>query len=463
MIWPSEQEQTVWAGARLTAAGCAAAPAGRALGPFAFGSRGRTIRTMSHVEWTTLFLQLAVMLGAGLLFGQLARWVRLPSLFGELAAGVLLGPTVFGALAPASWTLLFPRKGPVAVASGAIVNLGMLLFLFTAGLEVELERLPSRLRSIGWTSLFGIALPMAAGVAWVSLLPGMWGPQASTHRGLVALCIGTALSISALPVIARILTELGLLRHELGTVVMCAATVDDLVGWGLFAVVLSRFGADGGAAAGTAAVIAKTAAFVAVTLVAGRFAGRPALAAVRRLLPWPSGFLAVSAVLVLVAGGAAELLGFHAVFGAFFVGVALADRDDQDNEAHVTIQRFVLGFFSPLYFVSLGLLADFSRSFDLALVSSVLAVACLCKMGGAYLGGRLARMPRRQALAVAFGLNARGAMGMIMASVAFGSGIIDARAFVALIVMALVTSMLSGPAIAALLGRPREPGSSPAA
>jgi Kef-type K+ transport system membrane component KefB len=412
---------------------------------------------MSHSEVTTLLLQLAVMLGAGLILGELARRARLPAMFGELLAGVLLGPTLLGAVAPSAWAALFPPGGPVPVASGAIVNLGMLLFLFTAGLEVELARVAGRVRSIGWISALGIALPLAGGVALVLLVPGLWGPPAAGGSGTLALFIGAALSISALPVIARILMDLDLLRSEIGVVVMTAATLDDLAGWTLFAVVLSRFGAGAGAGLGAAAAAGRTVAFVAVTLLVGRVAGRPMLSAVRRSLPWPSGFLAVSVVSVLAAGAAAELLGFHAVFGAFFAGVALSDRDEPDNEAHATIQRFVRGFFSPLYFVSLGLLADFTRGFDALLVAVVLIVACAGKLGGAWLGGRIAGMPGRQALAVAFGLNARGAMGMVMASVALQAGVIGPRIFVALIVMALVTSLLSGPAIATLLSRDPKP------
>jgi len=408
---------------------------------------------MSQGAWTVLFLQLGVMLGAAVLFGQLARRLRLQPLFGELLAGVILGPTLLGAVAPGFERALFPAAGPVQTASSAIINLGMLLFLFTAGNEVKLEHLPRRARAIGWTSLCGMALPMATGAALVWLFPTIWGPQAETHRGLLALCVGTALSISALPVIARILMDLDLLGDELGVVVMSAATLDDLVGWALFAVILGRFGATGGAASGVGGVLARTIGFIAATLVVGRLLGRPALAWIRRRLPWPTGFLAVTAVLVLLAGSAAELLGFHAIFGAFFAGVALADRGGAGNEAHATIQHFVLGFFSPLYFVSLGLLADFSRDFDLRLVTLVTVVACAGKLSGAWIGGRLAGFGTRSALAVAFGLNARGAMEMVIASVALQNGLISSRVFVALIVMALVTSMISGPAINAVLGR----------
>ncbi len=410
-----------------------------------------SIRGVSQAEWATLFLQLGVMLGGGLLLGGLAARLRLQALFGELVAGILLGPTLLGAVAPAAERRLFPSAGPVHVASAAIVALGMLLFLFSAGLEVDLGHVAPRLRAITWTSACGIAVPMATGAASVWLFPGLWGAGDGGRAGLLALTVGTALSISALPVIARILTDLDLLADELGVVVMSAATLDDLVGWALFAVILGDLEGVASDAGSPVTTVARALAFVAVTVAVGRLVGRPALAWLRLRLPWPTGFLAATAVVVLLAASAAELIGLHAIFGAFFAGVALARRDESGNEAHATIQRFVLGFFAPLYFVSLGLQAHFSRDFDVRLVALVTVVACAGKLGGAWVGGRLGGLPTRSAVAVAFGLNARGAMEMVIASVALHAGLIEPRVFVALIVMALMTSLISGPAIGALM------------
>jgi Kef-type K+ transport system membrane component KefB len=164
------------------------------------------------------------------------------------------------------------------------------------------------------------------------------------------------------------------------------------------------------------------------------------------------GLIGLMAVSVLVAASAAEFIGIHGIFGAFLVGVAFAQAaGGPDTAAHEPVRRFVIGFFAPIYFASLGLRANFITSFDLTLVAVTLAVACVGKVGGASLGAWLGRMPAREALAVGVGMNARGAMEMILASVALEYELIDQRVFVALIVIALATSMLSGPLVQRLL------------
>jgi Kef-type K+ transport system membrane component KefB len=139
------------------------------------------------------------------------------------------------------------------------------------------------------------------------------------------------------------------------------------------------------------------------------------------------------------------MLGIHAVLGAFLVGVALAQKSEKRNGAHEMVYQFSLSFFAPIYFVSIGLQANFAASFDPVLIGVVLVVACIGKVGGVSLGARLGGMSLRESMAVGFGMNARGAMGMILASVAHEQGLIDQRIFVALIFMAVVTSLLSGP------------------
>lgn len=403
---------------------------------------------------TVFLLQISAMLAMGLLFGEAARRMRWPSLFGELLAGVVLGPTLFARVLPDLRAQLFPGASEIRAASSALIGVGMLLFLFIAGLEVDLEHVRERWGRVAWTSLLGMAVPMAAGVAWVMAEPRFWGAQAEANPGLFALFVGTVLSISALPVIARVLMDLGLLRHDLGIVTMTAATLDDVVGWSLFAVVLDRFAAGGrGGVLDALGSLAALGGFAAAILVLGRWGGGAALAWMRRHLTWPSGFLAASAAGVLAASAAAEALGFHAVFGAFFVGVALARHRREAEAAHETIRRFVLGFFAPLYFVSVGMSADFSGNLDPWLVIPLVGVACAAKIGGVWLGARLGGMPRSEALAVAFGMNARGAMAVILASVAVEARFIDDRVFVAIVLMAVVTSMLSGPALQSLTGR----------
>jgi Kef-type K+ transport system membrane component KefB len=390
---------------------------------------------VGHHDLVLFFLQISVILAVALVFGQVARRLHLSAVLGELIGGILLGPTVFAAIAPQLYVRLFPSAGATTVGRDAVIKLGLLLFLFVAGLEVNLAQVRQRGWGVVWTSLSGIVVPFGLGFGLVLLLPGLWTPQANSNVLVFALFMGTALSISALPVIVRVLMELDLTRRDLGMVVMAAATIDDLIGWLLFAVLLSTFRmGDQRPEGGLWITLGLILGFFAITLSVGRWIGPRARRWSQAHLRWPSGFIAMTAILVLVAGAIAETVGIHAVFGAFLVGVALAQS-----------------FFVPIYFVSIGLQANFAANFDLLLVSLILVVACAGKIGGASFGAWIGRFPPREALAIGFGMNARGAMGMILASVALEYQLIDQRIFVALIIMALITSVLSGPIMQRLL------------
>ena len=407
---------------------------------------------MSHHDLIHFFLQICAMMSVALIFGQAMHKLRQPAVLGEIIGGILLGPTAFGALAPQAYTWLFKTSGLAATGREGVLKLGMLFFLFVAGLEVDLGHFRRRGASVALTSILGIVIPFGLGFGAVLLLPGLWGPQAGGMPTIFALFLGMALSISAIPVIARILMDIGLMRTEIGFVVMAAATVNDLIGWSLFSLILSSFAPEGlrpGSLWGSLGVVLGL--FVAI-LTVGRWAGRRALVWLQAHLNWPGGFIGVTTILVLAAAAATESLGIHAVFGAFLVGVALAGSSEAWSRAHEVVYQFAVSFFAPLYFVSVGLQADFVANFHPPLVLIVLLIACVGKILGAGLGARLGGMPLRDAVAVGFGMNARGAMEMILASVALEYGLIDKRIFVALVVMALVTSMLSGPVMQRLLG-----------
>jgi Kef-type K+ transport system membrane component KefB len=172
--------------------------------------------------------------------------------------------------------------------------------------------------------------------------------------------------------------------------------------------------------------------------------------------------IGVATLLCLLAAAAAEWMGVHAIVGAFLVGLALTHDDDEPDASPGPVHQFALGIFAPIYFVSLGLRTDFASNFDLGLVALVLVIACLGKIIGATLGARLGGIAWRPSWAVGFGMNARGAMEIILASVALEQHLIDERLFVALVVMALVTSLLSGPVMARLLaGHPQLERASP--
>jgi len=386
-----------------------------------------------------------------LIFGQLIRRIHQPTVLGELIGGILLGPTVFGSFAPGLYSWLFPHHPGIIQAREAVIRIGMLFFLFVAGLEINLTHLRRRRWSVLCISFLGCLLPFSLGSGSVFLFPNFWGQSERASLLTFALFIGTALSISALPVISRILIDLGLLRHELGVVIMSAATIDDLVGWSLFAVLLNGLnGHQLGSRLGTTLAGVLIVSVLTVTL--GRWLGQPVLRWVRRSFVWPSGFLGAIIVLILVSAAFAEALGIHAIFGAFLVGVALHHVFEQQEEhaAREIIHQFALSFFAPLYFVSVGLKANFATQFDLPLVLLVILLAAVGKVGGASIGAWMSKMPSRDGLAIGFGLNARGAMEIVLASVALEFKLIDQRIFVALVTMALITTLLSGPLLQSL-------------
>jgi Kef-type K+ transport system membrane component KefB len=408
---------------------------------------------VSSPDFARLLLELAVLLGTAVLFGQVMRAFRQPSVMGEVLGGVVLGPTVLGALLPGVAAWVFGAAPQVALARDALTRLGMLFFLFVAGLEIDLSDLRRGGRRAFWLGLCGTLVPLAAGVILVRASPGgYWGQRAEAHPFAFALFVGLNLANSAIPVLARILMDLGLLHSRAGTTCMAAAVVDDLVTWTFFAVILADLSPSGTTKVGWPVTLGLTSLVLLAVVGLGRRLGPPALRGLKSRVSWPAGFIAVTAVLLMAAAGASEALGAHAFMGALLLGVALSGSDVDHQEAQGTMTRFALGFFAPLYFVSLGLTTDFALSFDGALVAIVVAVAMASKLLGVLLGARLGGLSiDREVWAIAFGLNARGATGLVLAAVGHKAGVIDDRVFVALAAMAILTTLLAGPMMSRLL------------
>lgn len=403
----------------------------------------------------TLFLvQISLVLAVPLVMAKLLEKLSLSPLVVELLCGLLLGPSVFGMLSPNLYAHVFPALGRATQGREAVTEFGLLIFVFMAGLELQ----PKRLRTLGlpiiWTSLFGILLPLLLGVGSVLLWPGFWRNMAQSNIPLLALFVGTILSITALPVIARILMDLHLIKTELGTIIMSAAMLDDLAGWGLFAVILSNFGSAGQSGRNLWASL------VMVLLVFGlilNLSNKRMQRAVGWLnLPKDTLQLKLTFLVVMTAAIFSQIVGTHATLGAFLAGVALGRIPEARKLAHESLYQTTAGIFATLYFVSIGLKVNFVANFDLWLALFVLLLACLGKIGGVFLGATLGGKQPREALLVAIGMNARGAVGIVLTTVALDYGLIDQRIFVAFIIMALATSVLSAVGIKHLVGH-RQP------
>ncbi|OGV57878.1 MAG: hypothetical protein A2283_04725 [Lentisphaerae bacterium RIFOXYA12_FULL_48_11] len=403
---------------------------------------------MTSQDFVKFALQISVMLGFALIFGQFMRRIKQPAVLGEMIGGIILGPTIFGLLAPGLFEWLFKSSANVTVMRDASIKLGMLFFLFIAGLETNVSDLKKLGRKAALIGLVGTVVPIAAGVVLVYALPhDFWGEAVQAHFFAFALFVGMNLANSANPVLARILMDLGLLNGGIGTMCMTATIVDDLVNWTLFAIILSDIAPSGSASATSLPMsIALVALVFVLILGGGRWLGPRTLRWLKRHVSWPSGFIAISALVVLIAASITEGLGIHAFLGAFLVGAALGGQGDEHREAHNVITQFSLSFFAPIYFISMGMTTNYITNFDWLLVLIILVVALASKLFGVLLGAKMAGMPiDRDAWAIAFGLNARGATGIILAGVGRSAGVIDDRIFVAIVVMALVTSILAGP------------------
>ncbi len=408
---------------------------------------------MDHLaqhDLMVIFLALAALLGAAKAAGELVKKFNQPSVLGEIIAGILLGPTVLGHFKPEIFALLFPTHGPVAFVLEGVTAISVVFFLLTAGIEIDLTSIFRQGKSALLVSSFGVIIPFAFGFFAAAVFPRFLGADVGTDHLVFALFIGTALSISALPVVARILMDLGLLKTEMGTVVMSSAMFDDLVGWILFGLVLGMMN-PGHAAHGLRHTIILVLGFAIVMLTLGRWLVDKLLPHIQAHTTWPGGVLGFVFSLTLASAAFAEYAGIHAVFGAFITGAAVGESKHFRERTAEHIHEIVTNVFAPLFFASIGLHTNFVANFHLEVTAVILGVACLGKVIGAGWGARLGGMDTRTAIGVGLAMNARGAMEMILGILALQAGLIREPMFVALVVMALVTSLISAPAIRLLI------------
>lgn len=401
--------------------------------------------TLTSHNITVLFLSLGVLLCVAHVLGELAQRLRQPSVLGELIAGVLLGPTVLGSIAPGLSGFLFPLQGANAIALDAIATLAIGLFLLVAGMEVDLSTVWKQGKVGCKVGITSIVIPFSIALGAAMVLPEALGRHGDADPTIFALFFAIAISISALPVIAKTLMDMGLYRSDLGMVVVSAAIFNDLTGWIVFAVILGLIGESSGSRGHIALTIALTLAFVGAMLTLGRWLIHKVLPFVQAYTRWPGGELSFALILGLLGAAVSEWIGIHAIFGAFIVGVAVGASSHLRERSRVVIGNFVSFIFAPVFFASIGLRMNFLTHFDWPLVLTVVLIALACKLTGGFMGARWGGMPRREAWAVGFAMVSVGAMGIIVGMVALEAGIIRERLFVALVVMAIVTSMLSGP------------------
>lgn len=397
---------------------------------------------LSHTEVINLLLQLAVMLLMARAFAELARKFKQPAVVGELLAGIILGPTILGSLSPEIFDSLFLSNPAANLALDGFVQVAVILLLFIAGLEVELHLVWSQGKAALNISLLGLVVPFALGFVFPYYFPEFFGLVAG-ERLLFSLFMGTAMSITALPVVVRILMDLDLFKTKMGMLIVASAMVNDIIGWLIFSVILSFMGKSGSLS--LLQTIGVTLLFTFFMLTIGKALINRSLPWVNKKLAWPGGVLSLAMAFCFLSAAFTEWLGIHAIFGAFLLGIALGDSEHMSERAKEIVHQFINNIFAPLFFVSIGLSINFVTNFDLLLTLAVLAISFAGKIVGSGYGAFRGGFNLKESLAVGFGMNARGAMEIILGLIALENGLINEKLFVALVVMAIITSMTAGP------------------
>ncbi|NOT58207.1 MAG: universal stress protein [Deltaproteobacteria bacterium] len=389
-------------------------------------------------------IQFALLLTSARLLGELLKRYGQPPVFGELLAGIILGPSLLGWLFPWGFAALFPPDVQQFHLLELISWLGMLFLLLLTGLETDLALLRRLGRPAMLASLFGIIIPFAFGYLLGTTIPDHLLANPA-QRLIFELFLGTALAISAVPVIAKILLDLGILKRNIGTIVMAAAIVDDIAGWTILSMLMGMMAKGTLDVTAVAQGIASTTIFVGVALVVG-------VRVVRRMLRWIDEHVQVeeahiTAILVvtLICAAITEAIGIHAIFGAFVAGVLFAQSPRVRANALEKLVGVVHGVFTPVFFAFVGLRVDLTQLQDPKLVILVLVTACAGKLVGCTLGGLLGRLSWWESVSIGIGMNARGGMELIIALVGLTSGILSSEVYSSLVLMAMVTSLMAPP------------------
>ena len=410
------------------------------------------MQQLSPPDVAVMFVSLGVLLATARLLGEVARKLNQPMILGELAAGILLGPTVLGSIWPSLVATLFPQQGVLAVALDGLTTVAIALFLLVAGMEVDLSSIWRQGRAVVTISILGMVFPFSLGLLAAGIAPGVMGREDGVDPLVYALFLATAMSISALPVIAKTLMDMGIYRSDLGMVVIASAVCNDLAGWLTFALILGMFGV--AADHHTLPIgwtVVTTLSFTAFILTMGRWLIHRTLPWIQAHSSWPGGVLGFALTLGLLGAAFTQWIGVHAVFGAFLVGVAIGDSSHLREQTRTIIHQFVSFIFAPLFFASIGLKLNFADYFDGRLTLIVIVIACAGKIIGCGLGARWGGIARREAWAIGVAMNARGAMEIIVGLLGLQKGLIGKTMFVSLVTMALVTSLMSGPLMRKIL------------
>ncbi len=400
----------------------------------------------SHHDILVLLVQIALLLLTARALGELAQRLGQPTVVGELLAGIILGPSVLSGLLPALGQWIIPQTPVQGYLLEVISLLGALFLLLITGLEMDLGLIRRQARTAIGVSIGGVTVSFIAGILIGYLIPDdlLAAPEA---RFVFALFVAISLAISAIPVVAKVLMDLGVIRRTIGQTIIAAGMIDDTIGWILLSIV-SGLAAGEAVTAGTLlASVGEVAIFMGFSFTLGRWLVERAVGFVQDGLTGRDRILALMVVLMFAWSAFAQALNIESVLGAFVVGILLGQIRTLPPEPVHTLERIALGVFAPIFFAVAGLKVNLVRLFEprlLVITIGLIIVATAAKVVGTYLGARyVGGRDHWSALSFGAGLTARGAIGIIVASVGLSLGILNQDIFSVIVVMSVGTSMIA--------------------
>jgi Kef-type K+ transport system membrane component KefB len=389
------------------------------------------------------FAQAAVIVLASQLVGRLAQRLGQPQVVGEMIAGVLLGPSLFGLLLPQWQQALFPKAtmGMLYVAA----QLGVGLYMFLVGTEFRADHFRERAKSAMSVSLAGIVAPFALAFAlapWLHTIPGLFAAKVRLYEA--SLFLGAAIAITAFPMLARIIHERGLAGTSLGTLALTAGAFDDAAAWCILAIVLASFG---GSWMGAYVAIGGGAAFALFMIFAGNRLLRRLAVGLDPDAPLPTSVLAAVMVLFSLCAFSMDAIGIHAVFGGFLLGSVLP-RGPLTEKLREMLQPFVVVFLLPMFFTYSGLNTRLDMLMDPGIMAAAVAIL-IASFGGkgiaCWAAARLNGEPPGDAMAIGALMNARGLMELIIINIGLAAGVILPGLFSILVLMAVLSTLMATP------------------
>jgi Kef-type K+ transport system membrane component KefB/nucleotide-binding universal stress UspA family protein len=402
-----------------------------------------------------LIVQIMLLIAVGRGLGELMQRIGQPSVIGELLAGLLLGPSLFGWLWPAAQSAVFPPSPEQKALIDGIAQFGILLLLLLTGMETDLKLVRKVGRAAISISIAGIVAPFGCGFVLGQFLPESLLPHPEM-RLVASLFLGTALSISSVKIVAVVVREMNFMRRNVGQIIVATAVIDDTIGWIIIAIIFSLASRGSLDVFSVAQAVLGTLVFLGVSFTLGR-------RLVFQLIRWANDHLVSSAavitvILLLMSGMAliTHLIGVHTVLGAFVAGVLVGESPILTQQIDERLRGLITALFMPVFFGLAGLSADLTVLRDpklLLLTAALVLIASIGKFGGAFAGGALGGLTRRESLALASGMNARGSTEVIIATIGLSMGVLSQNLFSMIVTMAILTTMAMPPMLRAALAR----------